>query len=126
MQTIGSPRQLFPFDVHLFSLAGSPATGPQATSASAPKQAEAPSRRAWLGAAICVVATVVSLAPFADKAFNTDDPLFLYAARQICLHPADPYGFKLNWYGSEMPMAEVATNPPLASYYIALVASCIG
>ena len=75
---------------------------------------------------ICVAMTLASLAPFATKAFNIDDPLFLYAARQILAHPADPYGFRINWYESEMPMAEVTKNGPLASYYIALVASCFG
>ncbi len=100
--------------------------GPGASVASASKQVPATNRRTWLGAVICVAATLASLAPFANKAFHIDDILFLYAGRQICAHPADPYGFKINWSGSEMPMAEEATNPPLTSYYIALVASCFG
>jgi hypothetical protein len=69
---------------------------------------------------------VLSLAPFATKAFHIDDTLFLYAARQISAHPADPYGFNVNWYGAEMRMADVTQNGPLASYYIALVAGCLG
>jgi len=77
--------------------------------------------------AFLVVATVIGcLAPFANKAFHMDDPLFLWTARQIQAHPADFYGFKANWYGSEMPMAEVTKNPPLASYYLALAASIFG
>jgi 4-amino-4-deoxy-L-arabinose transferase-like glycosyltransferase len=76
--------------------------------------------------ALVVVVTVVGLLPFANKAFHIDDPLFLWAAKQIQRHPADFYGFKLNWYYSEMPMAEVTKNPPLACYYIALAASIFG
>ncbi len=41
------------------------------------------------------------LAPFLAKPFNIDDPLFLWTARQIQAHPADPYGFhgQLVWNG---------------------------
>ena len=66
------------------------------------------------------------LLPFIGKAFNIDDPLFLWAARHIQTHPADPYGFTVNWYGTEMPMASVTKNPPLVPYYIAVVASVFG
>src|SRR5207244_2873434 len=66
------------------------------------------------------------LAPFANKAFHMDDPLFLWTARQVKQDPADFFGFRVNWYGSEMPMAEVTKNPPLASYYLALAAVLFG
>lgn len=75
---------------------------------------------------ILIGATIVCLAPFADKAFHIDDPLFLWAARQIQSHPTDFYGFRVNWYGTEMAMSEVIKNPPLTSYYIALVAALAG
>lgn len=73
---------------------------------------------AFLGAA-CLV-------PFAGKALHVDDPLFVWAARQIASHPLDPYGFNVNWYGTPRPMSEVTKNPPLASYYLALQASLFG
>jgi hypothetical protein len=63
---------------------------------------------------------------FVNRAFHIDDPLFLWAAKQIQTHPADPYGFRVNWYGSDMAMFDVTKNPPLASYYLALVASIVG
>ncbi len=126
MQTIRSTRKVFPVDVHLFSSASPPTTGWGVKFASVSRAAEGKKRRTLAGTVICVVATIASLTPFANKAFHIDDTLFLYAARQICAHPADPYGFKVNWSGSEIPMAEVTQNPPLTSYYIALVASCIG
>jgi 4-amino-4-deoxy-L-arabinose transferase-like glycosyltransferase len=73
-----------------------------------------------------VIACVLCLAPFLDKAVHIDDPLFLWAAQQICRDPLDFYGFSVNWYGVSMPMAEVMQNPPLASYYLAAVGSLFG
>ena len=70
--------------------------------------------------------TILLLIPFANKAFHIDDPLFLWAAAQIQKNPVDFYGFTVNWYGYVMPMSEVMKNPPLTSYFIALVASITG
>ena len=63
------------------------------------------------------------LAPFINKAFYIDDTLFVRAGEQIQKHPLDFYGFKINWFDQTLPMSESTENPPLASYYIALVAS---
>jgi 4-amino-4-deoxy-L-arabinose transferase-like glycosyltransferase len=68
---------------------------------------------------IPVVATVIFLLPFVGKAFHLDDPMFIWAAKQILKHPADFRGFTVNWYGTEMPASSVEHNPPLFSYYIA-------
>jgi hypothetical protein len=75
---------------------------------------------------VLALLTAALLVPFTGKAFHMDDPLFLKAAHQIIAHPFDPYGFTVNWYQSEMPMSAVMKNPPLASYYIAAVASIFG
>jgi len=72
------------------------------------------------------VITAAALAPFLNKAFHVDDPLFLWMAQQIAKHPFDPYGFKVNWAGFAQPMTEVMQNPPLCSYYIAGVTSFLG
>ena len=57
----------------------------------------------WLASPLLPVAAAVAvLAPFARKAFNVDDPLFLWTARQIARDPADFFGFNVNWYGWEM------------------------
>ncbi len=77
-------------------------------------------------AIIPVVITVVCLVPFANKAFHIDDPMYIWAAKHIQNNPADFYGFTVNWHGTEMPMAEVNKNPPLVSFYIALVAWLFG
>jgi 4-amino-4-deoxy-L-arabinose transferase-like glycosyltransferase len=70
--------------------------------------------------------TIAALLPFLAKPFNIDDPLFVWAAKQIHAHPADPYGFNVNWNGREFPMSQVTENPPLACYYLALAAGVFG
>jgi hypothetical protein len=90
------------------------------------EQAEPNQRSTLAGVLLCAAATIACLTPFVHKAFHIDDPLFLYAARQISAHPADPFGFRVNWEGEELPMAEVTQNGPLTSYYIALVAGGFG
>jgi 4-amino-4-deoxy-L-arabinose transferase-like glycosyltransferase len=72
------------------------------------------------------IAVIAALAPFLNKAFHIDDPLFLWMAHQVSQHPADPYGFSVNWYVSAMPMFSIMQNPPLNAYYMALVASFLG
>jgi len=71
----------------------------------------------------CLLAglTLLCLLPFSSKPFHVDDLLFVSAAKQIVQHPLDPYGFKVAWYTTAMPMAEVTKNPPLACYYGALI-----
>ena len=61
------------------------------------------------------VAVVTALAPFLNKAFHIDDPLFLWMAQQISTHPADPYAFAVNWYTTTEPMFSIMQNPPLSS-----------
>jgi hypothetical protein len=61
------------------------------------------------------------LAPFVDKAMTIDDPLFIWVAGHILEHPLDPYGFKGNWFGQPLPMTINVQNPPLTSYWLALV-----
>ncbi len=71
-------------------------------------------------------ATVGLLLPFLNKAFDIDEPLFLWIAQQIARHPLNPYGFEVNWGGFAQPMSVPMQNPPLCSYYIAAAATCFG
>src|SRR5205823_5408444 len=73
-----------------------------------------------------VIAVIAALAPFFNKAFHIDDPLFLWMAQWVSQHPADPYGVSVNWYVSAMPMFSIMQNPPLNAYYMALAASLLG
>ena len=84
-------------------------------------------KRSLFNAAIIpAVITVFCLVPFANKAFHIDDPMYIWAAKHIQNNPVDFYGFTVNWESTEMPMAQVNKNPPLVSFYIALVAWLFG
>src|SRR5437016_7404115 len=83
-------------------------------------------RSSYKPQALLALITAAALAPFFNKAFNADDPLFLWMAQQIAKHPLDPYGFDVNWSSFTQPMSLVMQNPPLCSYFIAAVASVFG
>jgi len=72
------------------------------------------------------LAVLAALGPFLTKPFNLDDPLFIWTARQIHVHPADPYGFNVEWGWTAFPMWKVTENPPLAGYYLAAAAEIFG
>lgn len=83
----------------------------------------------WTSLHSCLLlglATLACLLPFSGKAFHIDDPLFVWTAQQIAHHPFNPYGFHLVWYVTDMPMSAVTKNPPLSSYYGALVGIVAG
>ena len=79
----------------------------------------------WSVVALCG-ALILLVVPFLTRAFHVDDPLFIWAARNIQTHPADPYGFSVNWYGAEEPFSTITMNPPGVSYYLAGVGSLFG
>jgi 4-amino-4-deoxy-L-arabinose transferase-like glycosyltransferase len=73
-----------------------------------------------------VLAVAGLFGPFLAKPFNIDDPLFIRLAQQVWLHPFDPFGFDINWYGVPCPMWDATENPPLAGYYLALAGGLLG
>jgi hypothetical protein len=76
--------------------------------------------------AILCAAALVLLLPFLNKPLHLDDPMYVWAARQIRAHPLDFYGFRINWEGQTVPMAEQMINPPLFPYYLAAVTHVLG
>jgi hypothetical protein len=72
------------------------------------------------------LATLGCLLPFSGKAFHIDDTLFVWTAQQIARHLFNPYGFHLVWSVTDMPMSAVMKNPPLSSYYGALIGIVAG
>jgi len=80
----------------------------------------------WQHRAVLVVATLLLLLPFVSKPLHIDDPLFVWTAQHLRVNPWDFYGFEVNWRGYAAPMHEVATNPPLLSYYLAAVTLVLG
>src|SRR5438067_13909782 len=83
-------------------------------------------RSSYKPQALLALITAAALAPFFNKAFNADHPLFLWMAQRIAKHPLNPYGFDVNWSSFTQPMSLVMQNPPLCSYYIAAVAPLLG
>lgn len=77
-------------------------------------------------AIIPVIVTILCLVPFVNKAFHLDDPVFIWSAKHIQSKPFDFYGFKANWYGTELEMSEMHHNPPGACYYMVLVGFLLG
>lgn len=77
----------------------------------------------WL---VLALVTAACLLPFVAKPFHLDDPMYVWAGEHIRSHPFDPYGFRVYWTGGEYPMFVAMQNPPLASYYIALVTAVTG
>ena len=70
--------------------------------------------------------TLATLLPFLNKAYDIDDPLFLWMGQQIMRQPFDPYGGIVHWSSLAQPMWVAMQNPPLCSYYIAAVGSFAG
>jgi hypothetical protein len=75
---------------------------------------------------LLTASTILCLVPFSGRAFNVDDTLFIWAAKNIAQHPLNPYGFQLIWETTRTGMADVTQNPPLASYYAAMLGSVLG
>ena len=86
----------------------------------------APSRRANREFYFALLLPVVLLVPFLLKPFTIDEPLYIWTAKQIHAAPFDFCGFHVNWYSTEEPATKVITNPPLTSYWIALIAAIFG
>jgi len=76
--------------------------------------------------AILIAATLACLCPFLGKAFHIDDPLFIWCGRHLLSNPWNFYDFNVNWYGRDEAMSAATQNPPLASYYLALVGRFFG
>lgn len=90
------------------------------------KAEAAEKRKRFRSYLMVAVVTILCLLPFSGKAFNIDDTLFLFAARQITQHPFDPFGFEVNWYRAPQAMWTQTMNPPGACYALALAAELVG
>lgn len=76
---------------------------------------------------LAVLLPIFCLLPFLDKAFNMDDPMFVWSAQQILKDPFNFYGFQVNWYGFHFDQADLINqNPPGVAYYLAAAGSLLG
>ena len=77
--------------------------------------------------ALAIVAFfAIALAAVSHTAFRVDEPNILAMARQIAAHPLDPYGFTINWTGTNQPAFRVLANPPLLPAWLAVVGRATG
>lgn len=73
-----------------------------------------------------LVLTSLLFLPFLNKAYHIDDTVFLRIARQIRQTPLSPYDFSYNWSLTPMPAWILNLNPPLNSYWLALIGFLAG
>ncbi|MFP6582960.1 MAG: glycosyltransferase family 39 protein, partial [Candidatus Hydrogenedentota bacterium] len=75
-----------------------------------------------------IVAAIIFLLliPFVNKAYHLDDPFYLWTGQHILEEPLDFYGYDINWTGFTSSAAAENKNPPLVSYYMALVGLLVG
>jgi 4-amino-4-deoxy-L-arabinose transferase-like glycosyltransferase len=64
--------------------------------------------------------------PCLGKPLNSDDPLYVWAARHITSQPAHFFSFAVNWEGHRQPFDEFFQNPPLPSYFLAVAWRLVG
>lgn len=64
-----------------------------------------------LAAIACV--SVACLLPFIGRAFDIDDPIFLWPAQQIAVGDARPLAATANWYGATSTLLDVTNHPLL-------------
>lgn len=80
-------------------------------------------RREWLAALGLALALAV---PFLDKPIHIDDPVVLRVSENVLRDAADPLAGRMDWFGHQLPVWEVTTNPPLLSYWLAPVVALFG
>jgi hypothetical protein len=72
------------------------------------------------------IVVLLTLGPFLNKAIHIDDTMYIWAAEHILKHPANFYGFNVNWTGETLPMSVEMRNPPTLSYLLAGVMTVFG
>ena len=84
-----------------------------------PSPAAAPPSQSRREIILLVAGTLLLCGIYLGKAYNIDDPLTIWTAQRIAAHPADFYGFDVNWHGTFAPMLQTNLNPPGVAYYLA-------
>ena len=73
-----------------------------------------------------IVVPFALMLPFVSKAFHIDDPLYLWAAKQILKDPFDYYGVIVNKWGANEPLSDVMVIPPGYPFFLALAGLFFG
>lgn len=66
------------------------------------------------------------VAPFADKSFHVEDPVFVSWAQHLRAHPDRPLEHEVVWNGQKAPMTRLRPSPPLHAYVLAAASSIAG
>jgi len=69
---------------------------------------------------------VLALLPQVNKAFEIDDPLFLWGAQQVVRDPYEAFAAQCNWWNTVQPLAVVHNHPPGQSLYLAIIGWALG
>jgi len=69
---------------------------------------------------------IVLLLPFINRAYNIDEPMFVWVAQQIVQEPFDYFGGAVDRSDGPEPMYEYNQNPPGFSYVLAIVGAIGG
>ena len=77
-------------------------------------------------ASAALLAALLLTAAGAAKPVVIDDPVYVGYARQIALHPTDPYGFDFYWYDAPEPAMAVGTVPAVLPYWLAGAMTLLG
>lgn len=77
-------------------------------------------------ASAALLAALLLTAAGAAKPLVIDDPVYVAYARQIALHPTDPYGFDFYWYDAPEPAMGIGTVPALLPYWLAAAMTLFG
>ena len=70
--------------------------------------------------ALAFALPIVLLAPFVNRAYNIDEPMFVWVAQQIVENPFNYFGGYVERGGGNEPMYTYNQNPPGFSYVLAM------
>ncbi len=70
--------------------------------------------------ALAFALPILLLAPFVNRAYNIDEPMFIWVAQRIVEHPFDFFGGSIERGGGSEPMYMYNQNPPGFSYVLAV------
>ncbi len=84
-------------------------TASETSAADPAPETRPPSRR---GMAAAFILPAVLLLPFLNRAYNIDDPMFVWMAQHIAESPLDFFGSYVDKGNERVPMYEWNQNPP--------------
>lgn len=72
------------------------------------------------------ILSLILFLPFFNKAISSDSIFYIYTAKQILKEPLNPFGFRINCADENFTGWDIANNPPLISYFLAISIKLFG